>query len=71
MYVCVCRAVTDRQLCQAIAEGAGDLRGLRERLGLGSACGRCLPEARRLLKQAQRRPSALDLDALPPVRSAA
>lgn len=71
MYVCVCHAVTDRQMRQAAAEGVCSLRGLRESLGLGSGCGRCIPEARRLLEQLHHRPRVLDLDTLPAVRSAA
>lgn len=52
MYVCVCRAVTDRQIRQAAAEGVCSLRELQQRTGLGTGCGRCLPEARQQLMQA-------------------
>lgn len=41
MYVCVCRAVTDRQIRQAAAEGVRTIKELRLKLGVCSACGRC------------------------------
>lgn len=53
MYVCVCHAVTDRDITQAVAEGADSLRDLRERTGLGSTCGRCAQCANACLKEAR------------------
>lgn len=41
MYICVCKAVTDRQIKQAAKEGAASLRDLRNRLGVTTECGRC------------------------------
>lgn len=41
MYVCVCRAVTDSQIRDAICDGACSMRELRQRLGVASECGRC------------------------------
>ncbi|CAG0981429.1 hypothetical protein MTYP_01784 [Methylophilaceae bacterium] len=41
MYVCVCHAVTDSQIRNAICEGACSMRELRQRLGVASECGRC------------------------------
>ena len=49
MYVCICRAVTDRAIRREVDAGACTVRDLRQRLGLGSVCGRCVPEARRLI----------------------
>lgn len=49
MYVCICNAVTDRQIHQAVAEGVRSMRELQLRLGLASTCGRCAPCARELL----------------------
>jgi len=46
MYVCVCNAITERHIGEAIDEGACSLRELREQLGVGAECGRCLPHAR-------------------------
>lgn len=41
MYVCVCNAVTERHIGQAVREGATTLRELRTKLGVASECGRC------------------------------
>ena len=49
MYVCVCRAVTDRQIKKAVENGARSMRELREQLGVCSACGKCGPCAKELL----------------------
>ena len=41
MYICVCNAVTERQVKQAVNEGADTMRDLRQRLGVAGECGRC------------------------------
>lgn len=45
MYICVCNAVTERQVKQAVKEGACSLRDLRDRLGVTNQCGRCAKSA--------------------------
>ena len=50
MYVCVCNAVTERDIFSAVAEGCTSLRQLREQLGVGACCGRCTGCARDVLK---------------------
>lgn len=41
MYVCVCRAVTEKQIETAVKAGARHLRDLRADLGIIEDCGRC------------------------------
>ena len=41
MYVCVCKAITDKELRLAIEEGAKTTRSLREKLGWINQCGMC------------------------------
>lgn len=53
MYVCVCQAVTERQIYQATENGARTLQDLRRDLGVSSECGRCAGCARQCLKKAQ------------------
>ena len=53
MYVCVCRAVTERQICEAAQGGACTLRDLRQTLGVSRDCGRCASFARECLDQAR------------------
>ena len=50
MYVCVCQAVTDREIHQAARNGAKTLRDLRRELGVSVDCGRCASCARKCLK---------------------
>mgnify|MGYP000299154268 FL=1 len=54
MYVCVCKAVTDRQIRQAAEGGARTLSDLRRELGVTADCGRCASCAHECLKEARR-----------------
>ena len=49
MFICVCKAVSDKAIKQAIAEGADSMRALKNQLGVGSQCGKCLCQASQLL----------------------
>jgi bacterioferritin-associated ferredoxin len=50
MYICVCNAITERHIDDAVAEGCCTLRELRQQLGVGVGCGRCARCARDVLK---------------------
>lgn len=52
MYVCVCQAVTDRQIREAAQGGARTLKDLRRDLGVTRDCGRCASCARECLEEA-------------------
>jgi bacterioferritin-associated ferredoxin len=41
VYVCICNAVTERQLRDAIESGAGTLAELQMDLGVAAGCGCC------------------------------
>jgi bacterioferritin-associated ferredoxin len=49
VYICHCRAVTDRGICEAIEAGACDPESVTRRCGAGGSCGGCLPAVRALL----------------------
>ncbi|MFO1361396.1 MAG: (2Fe-2S)-binding protein [Burkholderiales bacterium] len=49
MYVCVCNAVTDREIRQCADLGVETFDQLRECLGVASCCGKCEFTARALL----------------------
>jgi bacterioferritin-associated ferredoxin len=49
MIVCVCKAVSDRHIRAAVREGATRLQEVSRRTGLGTCCGKCLPEARQAM----------------------
>ncbi|ANB19322.1 bacterioferritin-associated ferredoxin [Dokdonella koreensis] len=54
MYVCICNAVTDRQIRQAAADGVSSLAELSERTGCSDCCGTCAPLAGEILAEALR-----------------
>lgn len=41
MFICVCNAITERQVQEAVASGAQSLADLEARLGVGGCCGCC------------------------------
>jgi len=53
VYVCLCRCVTDKQIRQAVDEGAYRVRDLRQELGVAAKCGKCAPHALELLREHQ------------------
>lgn len=60
MIVCICKAVSDRHIRRAAEEGVVSLRDLSREFGLGTCCGKCVPQAREVLATA--------LEARPAVR---
>ncbi len=48
MYVCHCRAVSDRAIRTEIELGAVDEDDIGDRCGAGTRCGSCVDEIRRL-----------------------
>lgn len=51
MYVCVCNAVTQKQIHQAISEGADSVKHLREKLQVTTCCGMCIESVMKCLQQ--------------------
>lgn len=41
MYVCVCNKVSDRDIRQAIEDGAHSMKALQKATGAGTNCGSC------------------------------
>lgn len=52
MYVCICNAVTDREIRQCAELGACSLSELESCLGVGSNCGKCRQAAEQILELA-------------------
>lgn len=52
MYVCICHAVTDRDIRRAAERGASRLRDLSRELKVATQCGRCAQCARECLNAA-------------------
>lgn len=51
MYICVCKAVTDKAIRQQVAQGLCSMRELKQCLGVGSQCGKCTSAAQDLLNR--------------------
>lgn len=49
MYICLCNAITERQIVQAAESGARSPEDLANELGVGLGCGRCTSCAKSLL----------------------
>jgi bacterioferritin-associated ferredoxin len=52
MYVCVCNAVTDRDIKEAAGRGVCSIEALGDQLKVATCCGRCLDHASKVLFQA-------------------
>lgn len=51
MYVCVCKAVTDKQIKSAINNGYCSRKDLNQCLGVGTVCGKCSSQVKQLLDE--------------------
>ena len=51
MYVCICNAITDKEIRQAAKDGARDLWTLQRELGVASGCGSCIEIAADILRE--------------------
>jgi bacterioferritin-associated ferredoxin len=60
MIICVCKAVSDRHIRTAVDCGATSMRDLSRQLGIGTCCGKCVPEARAALSASLDSPSQPD-----------
>jgi bacterioferritin-associated ferredoxin len=49
MIVCICKAVSDRHIRSAVSGGVSCVKELSRQTGLGTCCGKCVPEARATL----------------------
>ncbi len=53
MYVCICNAVTEREVNDAIDAGATSVKALSRQLGVGAQCGACVGCAKVCLAKRQ------------------
>ena len=54
MYVCLCCAVTDRQIRDAVSGGASSLSDVQSVVPVGMCCGRCEDVARTVVDESLR-----------------
>jgi bacterioferritin-associated ferredoxin len=57
MYVCICNAITDKQIRKAAKAGTTDLWGLQAELGVATGCGSCKEAASEILAEYRGRPA--------------
>jgi bacterioferritin-associated ferredoxin len=53
LYVCICNAVTEREMHAAIDAGATTIKALNRQLGVGAQCGACVGCAKACLAKRQ------------------
>ena len=54
MYICVCQAITDRQIKSAVESGIDSVEALKETLGVASCCGSCEQDAEKIVAEHRR-----------------
>lgn len=50
MYICICNGITERQIRGAVELGCETVGDLQRELGVATCCGKCLPEASKLVR---------------------
>ncbi len=53
MYVCICKAITDHEIRDAVDGGARTLADLSKTLGIATGCGQCACEVEQILEDAR------------------
>lgn len=51
MFVCICHAITEKEIAQAVEQGAGSMKELREQLSVATQCGKCTSFAKSILDE--------------------
>ena len=54
MYVCICKQVTERDILEALDNGACSFKDIRSELGISTECGECKNHARQCIRQARK-----------------
>ncbi len=49
MYICICNAITDKQILEAQSKGCDSIDDIMQKLGVGDSCGKCIIKAESLL----------------------
>ncbi|MEM8816604.1 MAG: bacterioferritin-associated ferredoxin [Pseudomonadota bacterium] len=60
MYVCICNAITDKQIRQAASKGATTVLELTNELGVAAGCGTCRQTAAEILSEHENRGRRFD-----------
>lgn len=50
MFVCLCNAITDKDIKNAVLEnGVGNMRDLKEQFSIANQCGKCVQQAQLII----------------------
>lgn len=50
MYVCICHGINEKDIQEAVDDGAKSVRDVRRSHGVGSQCGKCVCHAAKVIK---------------------
>jgi len=64
VLVCLCHAVSDRDLDTMVEQGCSTVSQLSRRCGAGADCGACVRDLARGIRQRKRRASESDCEAM-------
>ncbi len=53
MYICICNAVTDKDIRKAAKAGLTSLSALQEEMGVAINCGSCADDAAAILRESR------------------
>jgi bacterioferritin-associated ferredoxin len=59
MYICICNAITEREVRECVRRGCCSMEELSGELGVGTSCGRCRTVAKEILDETRPQPLAL------------
>ena len=65
MYICICNAVTEREIRQAVELGAASFQQVSCELGVAACCGKCKKDACRVIREQRKGMSAINAAMLP------
>ncbi len=51
MFVCVCNAITEKDIRQAVDNGSETIKLLKEKFAIGNQCGGCITLSKQILSQ--------------------
>lgn len=51
MYICICKGITDKDIRNAVIDGANSYHSVRKKLDISNQCGRCGCDAKALVNE--------------------
>jgi len=57
MYVCLCKAVSDKDIIDAVCNGADSLSAIQDHLGAATGCGKCTEMTETLIAKTRKQVS--------------